>query len=141
MTSAPKRILMAKTGLDGHWRGPTIVARALRDAQPLLLADRPPSALGVPLDERVRPARPDEVLTLANAAVSTSGDLYQSVEIDGVRYSHILDPATGTATFIVEVIDVIQNPLCELRRKVDRDFPRRTRKFAASETNLICFKE
>ncbi|MHA7817475.1 MAG: cobalamin B12-binding domain-containing protein [Pseudohaliea sp.] len=27
-----KRILMAKTGLDGHWRGPTIVARALRDA-------------------------------------------------------------------------------------------------------------
>jgi len=23
---------MAKTGLDGHWRGPTIVARALRDA-------------------------------------------------------------------------------------------------------------
>ena len=28
----PKRILMAKTGLDGHWRGPTIVARALRDA-------------------------------------------------------------------------------------------------------------
>ena len=32
MTTAPKRILMAKTGLDGHWRGPTIVARALRDA-------------------------------------------------------------------------------------------------------------
>lgn len=27
-----KRILMAKTGLDGHWRGPTIVATALRDA-------------------------------------------------------------------------------------------------------------
>jgi hypothetical protein len=25
-----KRILMAKTGLDGHWRGPTLVARALR---------------------------------------------------------------------------------------------------------------
>jgi len=41
------------------------------------------------------PARPDEVLTLANAAVSTSGDLHQSVEIHGVRYSHILDPVTG----------------------------------------------
>ncbi len=27
-----KRILMSKTGLDGHWRGPTLVARALRDA-------------------------------------------------------------------------------------------------------------
>lgn len=37
----------------------------------------------------------DEILVLSNAAVSTSGDLYQSVEIDGVKYSHILDPATG----------------------------------------------
>ena len=32
MDNAQKCILMAKTGLDGHWRGPTIVARALRDA-------------------------------------------------------------------------------------------------------------
>ena len=32
MSEHQKRILMAKTGLDGHWRGPTIVARALRDA-------------------------------------------------------------------------------------------------------------
>ncbi len=37
----------------------------------------------------------DEVLLLSNAAVSTSGDLHQSVEIDGVKYSHILDPSTG----------------------------------------------
>lgn len=32
MNIAGKRILMAKTGLDGHWRGPTVVAKALRDA-------------------------------------------------------------------------------------------------------------
>ena len=32
MSETGKRILMAKTGLDGHWRGPTIVATALRDA-------------------------------------------------------------------------------------------------------------
>lgn len=32
MSDIGKRILMAKTGLDGHWRGPTIVATALRDA-------------------------------------------------------------------------------------------------------------
>ena len=32
MSTSQKRILMAKTGLDGHWRGPTIVSRALRDA-------------------------------------------------------------------------------------------------------------
>jgi thiamine biosynthesis lipoprotein len=34
-------------------------------------------------------------LNLANAAVSTSGDLEQFVVIDGVRYSHIVDPKTG----------------------------------------------
>jgi len=41
------------------------------------------------------PARPDEVVTLANAAVSTSGDLHQWVEVGGIRHSHIVDPATG----------------------------------------------
>jgi thiamine biosynthesis lipoprotein len=40
-------------------------------------------------------SKPDEVITLSNAAVSTSGDLHQSVKIDDVSYSHILDPATG----------------------------------------------
>ena len=27
----PRRILLAKTSLDGHWRGLSVVARALRD--------------------------------------------------------------------------------------------------------------
>jgi thiamine biosynthesis lipoprotein len=35
------------------------------------------------------------VLTLAHAAVSTSGDAEQFAEIGGVRYSHIVDPRTG----------------------------------------------
>lgn len=34
-------------------------------------------------------------LTLANEALATSGDRYQHVMIDGKRYSHIIDPATG----------------------------------------------
>jgi len=34
-------------------------------------------------------------LVLAHAAVTTSGDAFQFVEIDGVRYSHIVDPRTG----------------------------------------------
>lgn len=34
-------------------------------------------------------------LHLADAAVSTSGDLEQFVVINGVRYSHVLDPKTG----------------------------------------------
>jgi thiamine biosynthesis lipoprotein len=36
-----------------------------------------------------------EYVELANAAISTSGDTYRFVEIDGKRYSHILDPRTG----------------------------------------------
>ena len=44
-----------------------------------------PSLLGVP-----------GVLVLTNAAVSTSGADEQHVEIDGRRYSHIIDPASST---------------------------------------------
>ncbi|HEX6986668.1 MAG TPA: FAD:protein FMN transferase, partial [Planctomycetaceae bacterium] len=40
-------------------------------------------------------APPERFLLLANNAVTTSGDAYQFVEFDGVRYSHIVDPRTG----------------------------------------------
>ena len=41
------------------------------------------------------PNKRPRVLELANCGVATSGDLYQFLEIDGVRYSHIVDPRTG----------------------------------------------
>lgn len=36
-----------------------------------------------------------ETMNLTHCAVATSGDRYQAVAIDGVRYAHIIDPATG----------------------------------------------
>lgn len=50
--------------LEPHW-GP---ARAVRRHQPLLVADALPSTRGVPLDPRVRPARPEEVDLVLPAA-------------------------------------------------------------------------
>lgn len=60
------------------------------------LGDAPPGRAGWRVAvQTFDPAQHDEVLILANAAVSTSGDLHQSLDIAGVRYSHILDPTTG----------------------------------------------
>lgn len=43
----------------------------------------------------VREDHAQDVLHLTDSAIATSGDRYQSVEIDGVRYSHLIDPRTG----------------------------------------------
>lgn len=36
-------------------------------------------------------------LELSHAAIATSGDAFQSLELEGVRHSHIVDPRTGRA--------------------------------------------
>ena len=37
----------------------------------------------------------EDLIPLQDMAMATSGDLFQFVEIDGKRYSHILNPSTG----------------------------------------------
>jgi FAD:protein FMN transferase len=52
-------------------------------------------------------APPPRFMFLQNVGVATSGDMFQRLEIDGVRYSHIIDPRTGiglTNRILVSVI-------------------------------------
>lgn len=46
-------------------------------------------------------------LALVHAAVATSGDAYQAAIIDGVRYSHIIDPRTGLGVIGPTAVTVI----------------------------------
>jgi thiamine biosynthesis lipoprotein len=69
------------------------VTRALVDTGGGMAAgDPPPGERGW----RIRVGDRDAlVLVLARCGVSTSGDTEQFVELDGRRYSHIVDPSTG----------------------------------------------
>lgn len=59
------------------------------------LGDAPPDGTGWKIKIHTRENEPEKFLTLSNCAVSTSGELHQFIEINGTRYSHIIDPATG----------------------------------------------
>ncbi|MEE2948493.1 MAG: FAD:protein FMN transferase [Verrucomicrobiota bacterium] len=74
----------------------------------ILAGAAPPEKKGwrvalIGLQEETKP----EFLCLANAAVATSGDLYQFLEVDGMRYSHIVDPRTGRALAQQRLVHVI----------------------------------
>jgi thiamine biosynthesis lipoprotein len=50
---------------------------------------------------------PSSPLIIANAGVSTSGDAEQWVEIDGRRYSHIVDPRSGIGLTARRTVTVV----------------------------------
>jgi thiamine biosynthesis lipoprotein len=75
------------------------ITRALvGGAGDIVVGDPPPDAEGwkiaiAPVDPQLGDSPP--TLLLSNAAVSTAGDAERFVIIDGHRYSHIINPATG----------------------------------------------
>lgn len=85
------------------------VPRALIEAGgDIVVSGPPPGTSGWRI--RIPGAGPDaaaRTVQLAHAAVSTSGDTQQFVEIDGTRYSHVIDPRTGlglTHRLVVTII-------------------------------------
>ena len=73
------------------------IASALVDGGgDICLSAAPPGKTGWRIQiEPEKPGEPAPLLVLKNCAVATSGDRYRFVEINGKRYSHIVDPRTG----------------------------------------------
>lgn len=75
------------------------------------LGDAPPGKDGwqIAIPSHYTPDRQMQYLrfTLSNKAIATSGDLFQFVEIDGTRYSHIINPETGLGLTTQAMVTVI----------------------------------
>lgn len=87
------------------------IGRAMVDASgDIGVSEPPPGAPGWriglgPFDRAEGP--PARYVELANAALTTSGDLFQFLEVNGQRYSHIIDPRTGQALVDRSTVTVI----------------------------------
>jgi len=73
------------------------IASAMIDASgDVLVSAAPPGTPGWRIAVApLAPGGPTELMVVTDVAVTTSGDAYQAVDIDGVRYSHVVDPRTG----------------------------------------------
>jgi thiamine biosynthesis lipoprotein len=109
----------------------------------ILVSDPPPGSEGwrigvAPLESE---APPSQYLLLKRAAVTTSGDAFQHVDIGGNRYSHIVDPQTGlglTSQISATVIapdctqaDSLATAVCVLGQKAGFELIAKTPKAAA----------
>lgn len=75
----------------------------------LAVSDAPPGKEGWDVLIGGNSDRPPVKRTLARRAVASSGDAEQFVEIDGTRYSHVIDPRTGLGTTHAMGFAVIAN--------------------------------
>ena len=78
----------------------------------IVFGDAPPNKkgwiVGVNQPEQADNLLPEK-LQLHNISVATSGDVYQFIEHDGKKYSHIIDPATGYGVTSLRNVTVIAN--------------------------------
>ncbi len=72
----------------------------------LLLGDPPPDAPGWRVSIEALDDSP-LMVELANVAVATSGARYQSLIVDGVEHSHIIDPRTGEPITMARGVTVL----------------------------------
>ena len=70
----------------------------LSSTSDVLAGDAPPHASGWKVAIDSGKGQISAYVMLKNEAVSTSGNKYQYVEIEGKSYSHIIDPTTGIGT-------------------------------------------
>ncbi|MBE7171104.1 MAG: FAD:protein FMN transferase [Williamsia sp.] len=120
-----KRVRLQKKGmrldLGGIAKGETVqrVCKALQEkgfpyaladaGGDIMAAETPPGIAGwrVAINQPESAAWMNAQLVLRKKAVTTSGDLYQHLEVNGIRYSHIIDPATGWALTNTRNVTVI----------------------------------
>ena len=81
-----------------------IVAGMIDASGDIGVIGRPPNSAGWRVEVDALGRQPEKnrcedlppiFITLQDASVTTSGDAFQAVEIEGIRYSHIVDPRTG----------------------------------------------
>jgi len=115
------------------------IRSALIDAggSPLMSARPPGRDAWIVEVAKAREDEPDVRLRVENASVDTSGNLNQFLEIDGRRYSHIIDKQTGLgmvdstqATVVAPsaaLADWLSTALCVMGPDKDLAFIRKTR--------------
>ncbi len=67
----------------------------------IVVGDAPPNAKGWEIEIFKKKKY------FTNCGISTSGDVFQWVEINGIRYAHILDPSTGLGALYSRQVSVI----------------------------------
>lgn len=73
----------------------------------MAIGDAPPTKKGWRIQLLNAEKSRHQFLLLKNCALATSGDLFQHVLINGVRYSHIVDPRTGLGLTDQSLVTVV----------------------------------